>query len=45
MLFIMVSGLPSMLQGEIIQKDKPERTKFSSLQKPLLFPGWGQLQE
>ena len=44
-LIILVSGLPSMLQGEIIQKDKPERTKFSSLQKSLLIPGWGQLQE
>jgi len=44
-LIILVSGLPSMLQSEIIQKDKSERTKFSSLQKSLLIPGWGQFQE
>ena len=45
MLFILVSGLPLLLQGETIQKDKPERTTFSSLQRSLLFPGWGQFKE
>jgi len=45
LLIILFSALPSTLPGALSQKEEPERTKFSSLQKSLIIPGWGQLDE
>jgi len=42
---ILLGGLPRILSSAPGQTPEPERTKFSSLQKSLLVPGWGQFVE
>jgi hypothetical protein len=44
-LIVLAIGVPSTLQGEIPPKDKTGQEKFSSLQKSLIIPGWGQFVE
>jgi hypothetical protein len=42
---IALGGLPPLLPGALSQGEEPERTKFSSLQRSLIIPGWGQFEE